>query len=65
MYGLSTDKTLGLTNSALFKHAEFKAYYANTGSVYENGSGRNAGPVVNDGNTVTITADLINWKIIW
>ena len=47
-------------------HVECKVYYAYNGNVYENGATYRAGKSqINDGSNVTITADLINWKVIW
>ena len=63
MYGISTDKTVGMLNP--FHHLECKAYYAYNGLVYENGTQRASGSAISDGSSVTITADLINWRITW
>ena len=63
MYGISTDKTVGMVNP--YHHLEFKAYYAYNGHVWENGGGRAGGSAISDGSSVTITADLIDWRITW
>ena len=54
---------MGMVNP--YKHLEFKAYYAHSGYVRENGGGRAGGSAISDGSSVTITADLINWRITW
>ena len=63
MYGISTDKTVGMVNP--YYHLECKAYYAYDGNVYENGGNRAGECAISDGSSVTITADLINWRITW
>ena len=63
MYGISTDKAIGINTP--YSHAEGKSYYGANGRIYQNGGARVGGPVVHDGSTVTIVADLLNWRIIW
>ena len=63
MYGISTDKTVGMIRPYIY--LECKAYYACNGRVFENGGQRAGGSAISDGSSVTITADLINWRITW
>ena len=63
MYGISTDKTIGIHNP--HGNNEFRSYYSNNGHIWQNGGSRGTFPITYDGNTLTIIADLIGWTITW
>ena len=63
MYGISTDAVKGMKDP--YDHMECRSYYASLGHVVQDEDNRKVGPVLEDGNTITIIADLIKWKITW
>jgi len=62
-YGLSTENVIGIRSP--YRNSQCLSYFAYDGTVYANNKQFLGAPAIYDGSTITMVADLVNYKIKW
>ncbi len=61
--GIVTENIFGKKDA--YNHKDVLCYVSGDGYICENGNERKGGRKINDGETINLAVDTINWKVSW